>query len=500
MTTGRTLLKLAGISVSVVLLAGAYFFLTTSDVVGPLIDEPVTIVLTEDGFHPRDVSIKKGTPVTFASETGSTFWPASNQHPSHGEYPSFDPQRPLEPDESWTFTFDASGVWNYHDHLHAVHRGTIRVVGEDGSTKVACLEETADGSTFKAKCWEEEMRDAIAKGGIAAAFTRFRTYLKDDPLFQANCHDVTHIVGDAAYSAYADSGALSHVEETSMCGYGFYHGFIERMLQERGSYDESRSYCASLESDPGFVSPTAAHNAAAGCRHGIGHGILDSMDGSLWGDGLAMAEEGVRECEMIFSEEKERVSCVSGIANALAIAYNNRYYDLSFETEDAFHTCEQLSGRYHPVCFSEIGIHYVNEQSLPAMDAVTLFRERVPADAFGTVLQAYLADIVQHRKHGFDTPEDVYGICISKPAQGAETACVRGAFEGWYKSNPADVVVTYGIRTCDFFENREVRAACADELLGVLEVMVSKEQLTTYCQDIQDDFGLSCTLKSEAKP
>ena len=47
------------------------------------------ITLTENGYEPSEVSIRKGETVTFKNTTGKLFWPASNLHPSHGIYPEF---------------------------------------------------------------------------------------------------------------------------------------------------------------------------------------------------------------------------------------------------------------------------------------------------------------------------------------------------------------------------------------------------------------------------
>jgi plastocyanin len=89
--------------------------------------EEAAIVLTEDGFIPRDILISPGTKVTFTSTRENQFWPASNTHPSHGIFPDFDPKRPLESDESWSFTFDRVGNWGYHDHIRSYFTGIIYV-------------------------------------------------------------------------------------------------------------------------------------------------------------------------------------------------------------------------------------------------------------------------------------------------------------------------------------------------------------------------------------
>lgn len=89
--------------------------------------ERVEVVLTEDGFVPRDIRINAGTVVTFATDRGYRYWPASNSHPAHNLYPVFDPLRPIEPSETWSFTFDQPGAWGYHDHVRSYFTGTVYV-------------------------------------------------------------------------------------------------------------------------------------------------------------------------------------------------------------------------------------------------------------------------------------------------------------------------------------------------------------------------------------
>lgn len=85
------------------------------------------VVLTESGFIPKDITIDHGDSIKFSTTLKEPFWPASDLHPTHGIYPEFDPQEPIEPDKSWTFQFLKSGRWRFHDHLQPILRGTIVV-------------------------------------------------------------------------------------------------------------------------------------------------------------------------------------------------------------------------------------------------------------------------------------------------------------------------------------------------------------------------------------
>lgn len=87
----------------------------------------VTIVLTDRGFEPDSVRIDIGTEVLFTTTRKNQFWPASNPHPTHAIYAAFDSQKPINPSESWSFTFDTAGAWGFHDHIRSYFTGTIYV-------------------------------------------------------------------------------------------------------------------------------------------------------------------------------------------------------------------------------------------------------------------------------------------------------------------------------------------------------------------------------------
>lgn len=90
--------------------------------------DTASVMLTDAGFTPHEITIRVGGTVTFSTTRALPFWPASDSHPSHSIYPEFDPHGPIAANEHWTFRFDKVGDWGYHDHLRSYFTGTIHVV------------------------------------------------------------------------------------------------------------------------------------------------------------------------------------------------------------------------------------------------------------------------------------------------------------------------------------------------------------------------------------
>lgn len=93
------------------------------------------VVITDNGFSPREIKIKKGDAVRWTNQSSALSWPASAIHPTHSIYPekggcidsSFDACRGLAKGESFTFVFNFAGSWKYHDHLNPSKVGTVVV-------------------------------------------------------------------------------------------------------------------------------------------------------------------------------------------------------------------------------------------------------------------------------------------------------------------------------------------------------------------------------------
>ena len=87
----------------------------------------VVVKITDKGFEPSTLDIKRDQRVVFVNETSDFAWPASNPHPTHTIHPAFDPLEPLAAGEAWAFVFEEAGSWGMHDHLKPGKRGMIRV-------------------------------------------------------------------------------------------------------------------------------------------------------------------------------------------------------------------------------------------------------------------------------------------------------------------------------------------------------------------------------------
>ncbi|MAG47110.1 hypothetical protein CL617_00770 [archaeon] len=101
-----------------------------------IVEDTRNIIEFSDGkYKPSTLTIKKGETVIFLNNDISSTWPASNIHPTHGQYPeeggcigsNFDACKPLKTGENYSFTFTEVGSWKFHDHVKPSAKGSIIV-------------------------------------------------------------------------------------------------------------------------------------------------------------------------------------------------------------------------------------------------------------------------------------------------------------------------------------------------------------------------------------
>jgi plastocyanin len=104
------------------------------------------VYLTASGFQPSELTIEQGETVTWINNASSPMWVGSDRHPTHTqfdgtstnqhcEYPADqDRQERLgNPFDScasvneFSYTFEKTGEWGYHNHRSAGQTGTVIV-------------------------------------------------------------------------------------------------------------------------------------------------------------------------------------------------------------------------------------------------------------------------------------------------------------------------------------------------------------------------------------
>ena len=93
-----------------------------------LVTNEALITVTNDGFDPATITIAKGTQITWTNGATEPHQVAADPYPKNDSIPGFDSTIILQQDESYSFTFEQTGTFTYHDELNPMNiKGSIVV-------------------------------------------------------------------------------------------------------------------------------------------------------------------------------------------------------------------------------------------------------------------------------------------------------------------------------------------------------------------------------------
>lgn len=84
------------------------------------------ITITKDGFVPASLSVKKGTKIIWTNSDEATHQLQANPHPTGESLPGLKSEV-LTSGQTYEYTADISGTFDYHDHLNPTNNGKLEI-------------------------------------------------------------------------------------------------------------------------------------------------------------------------------------------------------------------------------------------------------------------------------------------------------------------------------------------------------------------------------------
>jgi hypothetical protein len=446
--------------------------------------QPRTIVLKDDGFHPRVLTVRQGETVTFRSERNKYHWPASDFHPTHTIFPAFDPKEPVRPDATWSFTFEKPGVYKYHDHLAAYYFGIVRVTDNNGNVPENCLEQ---GGEFE--CWQNEIFLALAEQGVDAAYDTVSKLFNETPGFAESCHGITHNIGLASYQFFRSDPNFIYSPKAVVCAAGFYHGFMEGYLGSSGDIKDSARLCDEIGKRLGEESP----DARLQCYHGVGHGAVETTiaDSGSFGTRDVFVAKAIALCEQATEGELERYRCVSRIYNGIANFYINGAYGLSVKTENPLDMCAAQRDVYKEACYGNMNsvVLWAAGNNLGQASEEYL---RIPDREFIPKSLEYLAGLFAVAHLNESSFEALVDDC-RRLGERYGLSCIQGFVKGLMEHGSPSIEYRNALSFCRLPTlTTNERTACFDITLGDLESWYSKKQALSICAEAKPEERTYC--------
>ena len=341
------------------------------------------------------------------------------------------------------------------------------------------------------QCWEQAIKSAINTQGLGAAFDLIAQLYATQPVFASECHSYTHELGQAAYFLFKKDQKINLGDKTSYCGFGFYHGFMETLINNGGQIQEARDFC----SYAGRVVKGQGTDAEGSCYHGIGHGAVDGSDPRTWGNAEALIASALDMCKKVALTDTFLLRCTSGIFNSLAIMYSTSQYKLVVDKSNPFGICAEQSSRpIKSACYGEMNtfiLHYNNEDLKKVADFLKLVREKEYLSLTIEGVATYIASYAL--KNGISN-DKVIEFCRWLDSA-SQPSCMQGFGGGLIEFGSPTLGYVSAINFCSTKKLTEAEAnACFTKVLWLAGVYYPKERQAEICAKVEEKYKQHCVL------
>ena len=426
---------------------------------------------------PKRVEIDQGQKIRFVNESDKRLWPASNSHPTHEIYPSFDAGRPIEPGETWVFTFEKAGFWRYHNHFAPGESGLVVVRGQSALAK--SLPQPVDPKEISFKeLGSVSPQDAInlfLDDSLLARFVReygpastVRVLAENAIRVKVDCHERAHITGRLAYEAF---GGLAFSLSGHDCHSGAFHGATEAFFRDRGTTNlRSDVIAACGDSLNGFY----RHQ----CVHGVGHGLMAWTSYELL--------DALQLCDLL-ADPADGQSCYSGVfmENVVGGLSGSMGHLTEYLSDDPHFPCNILEERYLVACYFFQSSRMV-QVSGGDFKLVAQGCTEAPTVAQGVCFQSMGRDVGGISR---EDPEKAIRLCSYPAEKRHRLGCLEGAVQdSFWDPTGAD----NALRFCGILEE-EAEARCYSTIISRAHAIYqTPSDLAAFCAKVEENYRTGC--------
>ena len=344
-----------------------------------------------------------------------------------------------------------------------------------------------DKEAVQQHCWERMVQDTVQKQGIDPALTLISTLYNSSPSFTASCHGYAHKIGEQAYRLFVRKIPFAVTDKTKYCGYGFFHGFLEYLLNGTKDLTLARAFCDKL----GVDMPKTG--ARGNCYHGIGHGMSDPHDPSLDGDAQTTATRALNVCEKVTgvkSGSNESESCIGGVFNETARDFYEQRRGLKLDNDDPLAFCRDQEKVFQPICYYEFAmtLRQATRDDYPkAFRMVSAIEDDENAgQAVKALASILVSDITKY------DPVAGLGYCHGL-RESLRVPCFRGITVGYVQHGQPEKEYIVALQFCHHpLLKTEERKMCYQYILNDLRSMYTEEKYSTICKSVDVEYQQYC--------
>lgn len=311
---------------------------------------------TKDGYVPKLIEIPLGSKVIFTNSSDVPMWTASDPHPSHTDIAEFDALKDYGKGETYTFQFNKSGTFSFHNHEKSLHRGIIRVV--DINNPMPNIDKTLP---FQLEI-RERLLGMLSQEDSSSIYKVIDT-IEGDSALSNDCHDVAHDIGHKTYEMFGFSGAmtfndpnrLAHTSVDDICAGGYMHGILEEVFLNQPE----------LRNNPESICSTIPDDNRDSCFHGVGHGLMFVNKRDI--------PSSLATCQGLEDFEDEH-RCYEGVWMEMFWGETNHAGadSLGWDVTEPLQRCKEALETQKPTCFLYAHLGYLRTHRYDFPGAINL--------------------------------------------------------------------------------------------------------------------------------
>ncbi len=339
----------------------------------------------------------------------------------------------------------------------------------------------------KRKCWRDILRHTIRTESIQNAFALFKDLTTTEPVFAANCHDFAHSLGDAAYEKYKKGEDFPVTQQLSYCSYGFYHGFMERLLANTADYKKVRAFCTYINDHI----EKEGIDLSTECYHGIGHGFVGQHETEENVNESILAKQSIELCRKIAISDRELKQCATGVFNGIGNLYLSGEFGLQIKKEDPLWLCREQPSDVKHECYGLLSRLYPSLLSSDFIDSFQTISASVEYEYLRTVISNIAALSIN-----IYTPSSDY-IKLIEACHSVNDElhynCIEGSIQGILQSGLPEKEYVNGLMFCQTGSLTDSeKTGCYNNLFRYIDVIYTDAKIKTICASIEGKYQKTC--------
>ncbi len=354
-------------------------------------------------------------------------------------------------------------------------------------------------SDLQIECIFGVIDEALRSQGVGSAMYVFKAAYEEFPNFASGgCHSRSHRLGDMVYFGlylqYQSFDAIDFTEDTTACGFGFYHGFMEHLIQDHP--------------DPAFITETCDYlqnrleknmgDMRITCYHGAGHGLalahIETLPKSAWGNVAAFTNVPARWClELPEGSSSDIEQCLEGIYNILVDLMETKQYGFAYDRERPFAVCLTRPQAHREACVYEMAQKLDSASGMDPKQMVRLVRAipetKLQHLAFGVGIAGVIQQDVANRG-GY---RDIFEKCRTLDDTYYEL-CIKSIVAGLFEhGNPQEEYVTALVFCAETsIADRGLDNRCYTTIAERLPRFYGDEKILRVCNEFPQAYREEC--------